>query len=325
MSDDIRADDADIDALMGAVVGNNGKVIEFPTPRATKTKRNKAAIVESLSVELAAQLEASDVKPLIDPRTVPVRFSNLKHMARSALHYLDAVQLGREDTLAMRLGRGAHAMVLGQPVEFTPHRRGTKAWKACVKKFPADTEILSAKEWAKAKGINDAIRRHPVASRLLFEGTIIEQTVEWEWLGRKCTSRPDARLPGVHVTDLKTTQCADPDRFRYDAINRGYHAQLAFYGLAEKYITGKEPDDLYAAAVESKRPYDVVVLRLTDEARQQGEKMCRAWFERLLTCEASNHWAGYTDAIVALDARGDGDPDSAIDIDDLPDDHELFA
>ena len=64
---------------------------------------------------------------------------------------------------------------------------------------------------------------------------------------------------------------------------------------------------------------------LTDEARAAGEKSCRIWFERLLVCEASDHWPAYTDAIVSLDAQSEGDPDAAIDIDDLPDDHELFA
>ncbi len=322
----LKPDDSDIDALMGSVVGGNGQVIEFPPiqgERERSSATSKSRVAE-LSGELAAEIDANTAtRPIIDPRTVPVRFSNLKHMARSALHYWDAVQLGREDTLAMRLGRGAHAMVLGEPVvKWVGKTRQGKAWEM-FKARHADKEILNAKEWSTSEGIANAIRRHPIAAPLLFDGAILEDTIAWNWLGRKCTSRPDSRRGGEAVTDLKTTQCADPERFRYDAIRRAYHAQLAFYGLAVKDLTGKEPDDLFACAVESKRPYAVTVLRLTDEARTQGEKLCRAWFERLLVCESSDHWAAYTDAIVTLDAQGDGDPDAAIDLDEMPE--ELFA
>lgn len=331
---DLRADDADIDALMGSVVGHNGEIVEFlnAAERASKKRETPstasralpAKVVEATG-ELAAELEASD-KPRAptDPATIPVRFSNLRSMARSPLHYWDAVQLGREDTLAMRLGRGAHAMVLGEPViKWTGKTRQGGKWET-FKREHADKEILNAKEWAQAEGIANAIRRHPLAAKLLFDGTVLEQTIEWEWLGRKCSSRPDSRAAGLRVLDLKTTRCADPEKFRWDAIRQGYHGQLAFYGLADAYLTGKQPDELYAVAVESKRPYPVTVFRLTDEDRIAGEKLCRKWFERLLTCEASDCWPAYTDAIVSLEVPGEGDP-SAIDIDDLPDDHELFA
>ena len=328
----LRSDDSDIDALLGSVVAHNGQVIEFPPApeRAAKARAKRAAAtpaerVEALSGELADELAANEARPLVDPRTVPVRFSNLKHFAKSALHYWDAVQLDREDTLAMRLGRGAHAMVLGEPViKWVGKTRQGKAWEV-FKALHADKEILNAKEWATASGIANAIRRHPTAAPILFEGgAILEQTIHWEWMGRACSSRPDSRRPTM-TTDLKTTQCAEPDKFRWDATKRGYHAQLAFYGLAAAHHTGKAPDELYAVAVESKRPYAVTVLRLTDEARLQGEKMCRAWFERLLVCEASNSWPAYTDAIVTLDAPSDGDPDNAIDLDQLDDANELWA
>lgn len=330
----MRDDDSDIDALLGSVVGNNGQIIEFPkpkerpatTPRENAPARTRSTIGGALGRELAATLEANEAeRAFVDPRTIPVRFSNLKHIARSPLHYLDAVQLDRDDTLAMRLGRGAHAMVLGLPVvKWTGKTRQGKAWESFRREHEAaGAEILNRGEWAKAEGIANAIRRHPIAAPLLFEGTTLEGTIEWEWLGRKCTSRPDSRRPGKIVTDLKTTQCAEPERFSRDAMYRGYNAQLAFYGLADACSTGKVPDDLYVVAVESKRPYAITVLRIDDNARLQGEKLCRLWMERLLTCEASNHWPAYTDAIATFSVPSDGDPDNAIDFDEL--DEEAFA
>jgi hypothetical protein len=332
-------DDSDIDALLGAVVGGNGQIVEFPAPKERPAKKQAIGkvlrpaatnLVERLSAELADQLEASEAeRAFIDPRSIAVRFSNLKHIARSPLHYFDAVQLDRDDTLAMRLGRGAHAMVLGLPV--VKWNRPAKNGKGKAprngaewEKFKADhpdAEILNAQEWAAAEGIANAIRRHPIAAPLLFDGTTIEETIEWEWLGRRCSSRPDARRGSAVVVDLKTTQCAEPAKFSRDAMYRGYNAQLAFYGLAVQYLTGRAPDDLYVVAVESKRPYAITVLRIDDNARLQGEKLCRLWMERLLTCEASNHWPAYTDAIATFSVPSEGDPDAAIDLDELEDEN----
>jgi hypothetical protein len=333
----MRNDDSDIDALLGAVVGGNGQIVEFPAPkeRAKKQAIGKALrpaetnLVERLSAELVDQIEKNEAeRAFIDPRSIPVRFSNLKHIARSPLHYLDAVQLDRDDTLAMRLGRGAHAMVLGLPVvKWTGKTRQGRAWEAFrAEHEAAGAEILNAREWDVASGIANAIRRHPIAAPLLFEGTTLEETIEWEWLGRRCTSRPDARRGGAVVADLKTTQCAEPSKFSRDAMYRGYNAQLAFYGLAVQHLTGRAPDDLYVVAVESKRPYAITVLRIDDNARLQGEKLCRLWMERLLTCEASNHWPAYTDAIATFSVPSEGDPDAAIDLDELEDeDSEAWA
>jgi hypothetical protein len=212
---DVRNNDDDIDALMGSVVGRNGEIVEFPATPAQRDRVKRNASVAELSRALTETLEASEneaaePRESVDPRTVPVRFSNLKHIARSPLHYWDAVQLGRDDTLAMRLGRGAHALTFGMPaIAFPGKKRAGKQWDA-FSALHADKEILSRSEWAKSTAVANAIRRHPLASQLLLDGTTVEETIEWEWLGRKCTSRPDSRRGSSVVVDLKTTQCAEP-------------------------------------------------------------------------------------------------------------------
>jgi hypothetical protein len=326
----VSSDDADIDALMGSVLGHDGTPAEFPKaparpvaqPRVRVTASTSALVtaerqgIAGLSGELAAILAKNSAPKIIDPRDVPVRFSSLKHISRSPLHYYDAVQLDREDTMAMRLGRGAHAMVLGMPVVLYPGKtRQGKNWA----RFKADqdpaAEILIRSEWTKAEGIARAIQRHPDASQLLYDGTVLEQIIEWEFLGRKCTSRPDSRCArGRVITDLKTTQCAEPEKFKRDAMYRGYNAQLAFYDQAVEYLTGRQADELYVAAVESKRPYAVTILRLTDEARTEGRKLCRIWFEQVLLYEASNHYPAYVDHVVDLDVP-DGSGELTLTID----------
>lgn len=271
-----------------------------------------------LSGHLRNEIVASDrpapVAP-IDPRDIPARFSNLKAFAQSPRHYLHAVQEQRPDTLAMRLGRGGHAVVFGLPVVLWAGKvRNGKVWDAFRAEHEGHAEILNVKEWDVSHRIADALRSHPIASALLFgegmfsNGVVHEQQIEWSWLGKACTSRPDARSPGYAIVDLKTTQSADPEKFRRDAIWRGYHAQLAFYALADEHETKRRAGDLYIVAIESKPPYVVTALQLTPRATEQGERLCRLWFERLLVCEQSNAWPEYSSSIVQLDAP-DGDAD----------------
>lgn len=251
------------------------------------------------------ELDLDGPRPAIDPRTVPVRFSRLRQMSASALHYWQAVQDDRPDTIAMRFGRGVHALVLGTPVIRWPGKsRQGKAWEK-FKAQHADKEILNTKEWDRAHGIYEAIRRHPIANEAIFAGTTLEETIEWEFNGRACTSRPDARLGTERNVDLKTTRCAEPVRFARDAMWRGYHAQFSFYAraIAERY--GAFPRESLVVAVESVKPFPITVLKLTPEALNEGEKCWRLWFERVLACEAANHWPAYTETVEKFDVTGD--------------------
>lgn len=275
-------------------------------------------LVTELSNDLNESLDASDAaSSIVDPRTIPVRFSRLKHMAKSALHYWDACQSDTDDTMARRLGRGTHAMVLGEPVTCFNGRRVGKAWDL-FKQEHAGSEILNGKEWRESEAMANAIKRHPIAAPLLFENAQLEQHIAWEWMGRECSSRPDSRKPGI-VTDLKTTRCADPAKFAKDATWHGYHAQLAFYEMAVEHATGKAVDESYVVAVESRRPYAITVLKLTDAARDMGRRLCRAWMERLLVCEQSNSWQAYTESIAAFDVESE---EFGITIDGVPFDEE---
>lgn len=320
-------DDADIDALLVSALGGGGDV-QTSAHRHAPARVVPAAVereraVEQLSRQLADQIDEPDAVPAVDPRTIPVRFSRLKHMALSPLHYWDACQADRDDTLAMRLGRGTHAMVLGEPVVCYPGRRVGKAWEQFAARHEG-SEILNEREWDVAAGISRNILRHPIAVELLLGPEVTrEQTIEWAWMGRACTSRPDARLGGRIVTDLKTTRCAEPYRFQRDATSMGYPAQLAFYAMATAAVTGQDVEELYVVAVESKRPYAVTVLRLEDEARLAGMQQCRLWFERLLQCEAADDWPAYTGAVVSFGTRDTAPDPNPIDVDAL--DADPFA
>jgi len=245
----------------------------------------------------------------IDPRSVPVRFSRLREMARSALHYRHAVQEDRDDSLAMRIGRGGHAMLFGMPIaRWTgPVRRG-KEWDA-FKEANAGREILNETEFTAADGIAKAVRSNPLAADLIGKaGALYEHELGWRIGDRACSARIDALHGDLRaVIELKTTKCAEPSKFARDAWFRGYHAQLAWYGEAVRLSAGVQVAAHYIVAVESQAPFAVTVLRLTPKAIERGTALWRSWWERLMVCEASNAWPAYTQRIEEFDSFDDGE------------------
>lgn len=258
-------------------------------------------------------ISAPNVRRLIDPRSLPVRFSRLRAMHRSALHYLDACQGDSGDTLARKLGRGAHALVLGQPVVVWSEKTATgrarprngKDFDAFVTANPG-AEVLSSKEYAQARGMADAIRRHDRASEIIYgPGTLLEHELLWDHpLGRACSSHLDIYRPGVLVADLKCVRDASLDRFSRVAIWSHYHAQLAFYAAAAESV-GHPVRDAYIVAVENVAPYAVTVRPLTPRALEAGRIQCEIWMSQLLACEAAGEWPGYAQSDVELDLADD--------------------
>jgi hypothetical protein len=251
----------------------------------------------ALSAELRDELEAL---PFADPRVFPVRFSCLKQFSLSGAHYRHACT--RHDdgqSLALRLGSGVHAIVLDQPIARFSARRAGKAWEE-FKAEHTGVVILNDAEHAEALAMASAIMRRREAMEILFVDTIIEQRIDWTFLGRACRSTPDARN-AVHVAELKTGRTAHPSMFVRDAIRMHYHCQLAFYQDAIESATGVMPSKAYIVAVEKTAPYPVTILELTERTLEQGRKIVRLWFEQLLACEASNEWPEYSESIVPFD------------------------
>lgn len=256
---------------------------------------------EQMTAELAGELAANNRELEVDTTAHRARFHNLKAMGQSPQHCRASFGDGRPDTLATRLGSGTHAMLFGLPhIMWTGKVRNGKIWDA-FKTEHADKAIMNRKEWKRSEGMAKAIRSHALASRLLFgPGTIREQTIEWEQKGRSRRSTPDVR--GLHhLTELKTTRCAEPVRFNRDATFRCYHAQLADQAAAIKFETGKAPREAYIVAIESVYPYPITVLQLTERALEKGAALCASWLERLVSCETTRIWPPYSTRIEMFD------------------------
>lgn len=273
---------------------------------------------ERMPDDLREELAAPDRRKrlVVDPRTVPVRFSTLKEMARSPLHYWHAVQGGfRDETLSMRLGTGTHALVFGTP-EVVVYRGGEMADAkgkvkkytavrsgACWEAFQAEHEgkvILSDSEYEKARAMADALLGDLDADPLLFApGTKHEHDLQWEVeivVGgvlhrRKCKGRLDALGP-VAVTDLKGVKSADPRYFPIQAAKADWHAQAVWYADGAK-AAGLGERVPYLVAVENSAPHMVTVWPLSASAIDHGRRRYMSWLERLIEHEQCNEWPGY--------------------------------
>lgn len=240
----------------------------------------------------------------MSPRILdPWHFSSLKRMAQSPAHYLHGLTTPHVDTPAMRLGRAVHAYVLGTtpPLVFAGDRRG-KAWDTFREEAEPGRDIITTAECSKAHRMCEAVMSHHEAVALLA-GTR-EQEIKWQYMHRDVSSRPDV-FTAAHVTELKTSQTADPSRFTALALRMAYHAQLEFYREAVLHSTGGKPLAAFIVAVESSAPYPVTVLRLSARALDQGARLVRSWAERVLAHEAADHWPGYVEGVIELDTTED--------------------
>lgn len=242
----------------------------------------------------------------LDPRTVPVRFSTLKKLAQSPAHYRDALEPHDDgDSLALRLGSGVHALLLGgaEVVVWTGKVRTGKAWDE-FQEIHAGKIILNQRESDEARGIADAVFAHADAYRILTDGTKLEERITAELDGRAIVGRPDAYGP-CHVVDLKTSRNSAPAKFLRDAQWRGYHAQLAWYGDLLGLAGKARVTDHFIVAVETSRPYCVVVYQAAPHAIDLGRRQYRLWWEQLRACEDSDAWPGYATGVVPWDVAED--------------------
>jgi hypothetical protein len=153
---------------------------------------------------------------------------------------------------------------------------------------------------AEAERIAAVLRTHPIAAELL-EGEH-EIPVEWTMLGRKVATRGIDTLNRKHRrhVELKTTNNAHPLAFQRGALRYGYHAQCAMYDEAARSL-GVDVEEHYVVAVETAYPFPVTVHRVAPRLLDEGRKLVRSWMEMLRTCEESDEWPGYTQAICDWD------------------------
>lgn len=251
--------------------------------------------------------QAGDYTPL---RTCDVdgthHFSQIKKLALSGRQYLHACNSTFEPTRPMLIGTAVHFLVLGarpgaRPiVRFSGERRQGKAWDEFLA-ANANAEILTAPEWREAEAIAAAVVNDPVARERLVDARF-EVPLTWEENGlRFSTSGIDILTAHGAAGDLKTTSTTFPDAWTRHAFKMLYPQQMAFYrrGLRANGIAC--PGGLFLLGVETKPPFEVVDLELTEAMIDFADRTVSLWLEKLRVYTDSCQWPGYAQAPVPFD------------------------
>jgi hypothetical protein len=247
----------------------------------------------------------------IEPPELPaLRFHQLRRIGTSPWHYKNDQASGGD----FSKGTALHSALLGgQRVTFYPKMtdagksapRNGRDWESFKADNP-DALILTRAESEDVNRMAAAVRACPEAMRVL-EGDK-EQTLYFDILGRRCRMTPDVRAD-EYITDLKSTRTANPRWFRNDARKFGYREQLTWYLDGARRLGGKQT----AAFIVAVEPCGVppTVFRLTEKAIVAARRTYQFWLETLEACEGIDHWPGYTQCVVPLEADDESEEEVA--------------
>ena len=215
---------------------------------------------------------------------------------------------GRPNKRAFDVGHAAHAAVLGVGLDLVvvdaDDWRSKAAREARDAAYAESKCPVLAKEKAAVDEMAAAIRRHPLASKLLDrDHGRPEVSVFWQDEQRGVDRRsrfdwlPDSDGGQLVVPDYKTTASAEPRAFHRSVFSFGYDVQAVFYTDAAQAAALAEDVTFVFIAQETTAPYlitvhelDAVALRL---GRERVDRACALFAE----CTATDTWPGYSDDI----------------------------
>jgi len=236
-------------------------------------------------------LSSTGVRELLPP-SCPAKFFWNRRFARPAKKAFD-------------VGHAAHKLVLGAGPELV--RIDAEKWlsNAVKAEVAAVREAggvpLKPADWDAVHAMADALREHPLASKLFVDGAP-EQTLVWrdEETGVMCRAKTDW-LTAHGIVDYKSCDKAEPGHLRKSVFNFGYHIQAAFYLRGFRALQSRTEPFFAFVAQEKEPPYLVTVFQLTQDALDQGDRQCAEALRIFRDCTEANTWPGYTDDIEDID------------------------
>ena len=230
--------------------------------------------------------------------------SELWHIRESPQKFKYYKENPPEPTPSLLFGQVLHKMLL-EPVTFCDEfvvapevNRRTKDGKQMWEAFAADHEkqtIIPEEMYAKANEMCEAVKREPLAVKLLNGAAEVPFFWTDEMTGEDCKCRVDVLNTSYSqpiIVDVKTTADASTDSFIRSAINYGYDFQSAMYfnGVAKN--IGKKPLFVFIA-VEKEPPYAVNILQADELMLQRGYDLFREYIGIYHDCKVSGNWYGY--------------------------------
>lgn len=259
----------------------------------------------------------------------PIRFSNLKQMAKSAHHYKFHAARPYEPQTTKRhllIGTAVHKMVLGagRDVIVYDGKRDKRiaAFKEILAAHPQGI-LLNPGEYEQAKRIAYQALDTPRVAELLARAPNREVELTWQVNGKNAAGTLDAYGDDILI-EVKTGQDMSLDKFYWEAVRKYlYVSQLSWYrnGLESTDLVTLPRREVFIIGIENSLEAPPPVVRpVTERALADGERTWRAWMEQLSVYIDSNYYPGYSEADAPIDAQEDfaGD-DPAVESDEEDD------
>ncbi|MER7278348.1 PD-(D/E)XK nuclease-like domain-containing protein [Dactylosporangium sp. NPDC000244] len=204
------------------------------------------------------------------------------------------------------LGHAAHKLVLGVGAELVAVDADnwlTKKAKEAAAEARAEGKIpLLAREVAQVKAMAAAIRRNPLASKLLDPAHgKPEQSIFWHdrqagiWRRARLDWLPEPGRGRFVIPDYKTAQSANPADFAKAVHTYRYHLQDRWYRDAAQAVDLAD-DPLFVFIVQMKEPpYLVTTVQLDAETQRVGRELAEQAMATFRDCSEVGYWPGFAD------------------------------
>jgi exodeoxyribonuclease VIII len=151
----------------------------------------------------------------------------------------DPPSLPPKESDAFAMGHAVHCLAL-EPEKMderfvvTPKiDRRTKEGKLQAIIFERDNEgkiVLTLEEYQDAIACVQALNNHAEFATIMAQPRRVEVPFEFDLFGHKFKAKPDAIIDSMKlIVDIKTTDDASPDRWKWSAVDYGYHRQAWIY------------------------------------------------------------------------------------------------
>jgi hypothetical protein len=221
--------------------------------------------------------------------------------------YFDKNYPDQKDKKYFNFGSAFHSSILENDVfrdeyiitpEFTGI--GSQSKKAEFDQMNVDKKQITLIDYKSILLMNESIKRHKIASKLLFSGMAENQ---FNWIdpdtGAKCKCKPDFLNENNYIIDLKSTDDASERGFKRSARKFRYHVQDPFYtdGLEQNGIRVK---GFIFIAVEKEYPFLVNLFIYDKEDQDHGREIYKENLKTYTDCVNSGVWPGYGEEIKNL-------------------------
>jgi len=236
----------------------------------------------------------------------------------SPLHYwhdyINPAREAREPTLSMLMGEALHTDLL-EPELFSKKfliipsiDKRTTAGKEFFNKINSEKgikKLIKMEDYNVISEMRNSILSHPEAKDLI-KGANYETSIYWNDLETEilCKARPDIIHENM-IIDLKTTDNASPQAFKYSILNYGYHVQAAMLIDGQNYINNLSENKInqnnfIIIAVEKKPPYAVAVYILDPATIEKGREIYKSTLIEYKKCLEENRWSSYPTQIISI-------------------------